>query len=214
MSALEPAAAQAPSAQPQVTPRGWGEPWQAAFLEALARMPNVAAACRVSGVHRATVYRHAQNDPVFREAWKEAVDIGVDLLERIAHQRATTGWESEETRRRVKRVLRESTREGEAAELVVVEDETVTVTRAEVSDHLMVTLLKAYRPRRFREQVEHHLGPADDLDTAVPVGPDDDGIHRMPTHERTMELLRLARELEPGVAPVIDGNATRSSGEE
>lgn len=176
----------------------------------MARIPNVSAACRVVGVPRSTVYWHAQHDPVFRDAWKEAVDIGVDLLERIAHQRATTGWEQEETRRRVKRVA-DPNRPGE---LVVVEDETVTTTRSEVSDHLMVTLLKAYRPRRFREQVEHHLGPADDLDTAVPVGPDDDGIHRMPTHERTMELLRLARELEPGVAPVIDGNATRSTDEE
>jgi hypothetical protein len=182
-----------------VSAHDWGQPWQGPFLEALARMPNVAAACRVVGISRQTVYRHAHEEPPFREAWREAVDIGVDLMERIAHQRATTGWESEETRRRVKRGL------NEAGELVVVEEETVTVTRAEVSDQLMIRLLAAYRPRRFRDQVEHHHGPADELESTQPVGPEDDGIHRRPTPERARELARIARELEPG-PPVVESN--------
>jgi hypothetical protein len=182
-----------------VTVHEWGEPWQGPFLEALARMPNVAAACRVAGVGRSTVYRHANDEPVFRNAWREAVDIGIDLMERIAHQRATTGWESEETRRTVKRAL------NERGELVTIEEQTVTVTRNEVSDQLMVRLLAAYRPRRFREQVEHHLGPADELESTQPVGPEDDGIHRRPTPERARELARIALELEAG-PPVVDGN--------
>lgn len=180
-----------------VTPRVWDLPWQGAFLEALSRMPNVSAACQIVGVHRSTPYDRARVDPAFREAWKEAVEVGVDLLERIAHQRATTGSELTETRRRVKQAL------NEAGALVVVEDETVTITRDQVSDQLLVTLLKAYRARRFREHVEHHLGLADDLE-AQPVGPEDDGIHRVPTHERVLELARLAQQLEPGVAPVIN----------
>ena len=217
MSALEPPVDPVPgeerSLAPQVTPYDWPEPWMGAFLESLARMPNVAAACRIVGTTRTTAYRHARENPVFREAWKEAIDIGVDLLERIAHQRASTGWESTETRRRVKRVAVLDANGNPTEELAVIEDETVTVTRAEVSDQLMVTLLKAYRPRRFREQVEHHLGPADDLEASPqPVGPEDDGIHRVPTHERTLELARLALELEPGVDAVIDGVATRKNG--
>jgi hypothetical protein len=169
-------------------------------LEALARIPNVSAAARVVGIPRSTAYDHAHADPVFATAWREAIEIGIDLMERLAHQRATTGWEQEETRRRVKRIAVA----GEA-ELVVVEDETVTVTRNEVSDQMMTLLLKAYRPGRFRDQVEHRMGPADGLDVQ-PVGPEDDGIHRMPTRERMLELARLAVELERGVAPVIDTN--------
>jgi len=137
---------------------------------------------------------------VFRTAWREAVDIGIDLMERIAHQRATTGWESEETRRTVKRAL------NEAGQLVTVEEQTVTVTRNEVSDQLMVRLLAApYRPRRFREQVEHHLGPADELESTQPVGPEDDGIHRSRPPERALALAKIALELEAG-PPVADSN--------
>jgi hypothetical protein len=185
-----------------VTEHDWELPWQAPFLEALARMPNVAAACRVAGIHRSVVYRRAQSDPEFREGWREAVEISFDLMERIAHQRATTGHEVEETRRRVKRQA------NEAGELVVVEEETVTTTRNEVSDQLMAFLLRGYRNRRFREQVEHHHGPADDLDVVQQVGPEDDGIHRKPTPERARELARIALELEAGPPVAADSNGT------
>jgi hypothetical protein len=184
----------------RVTPHDWPRPWMGPFLEALARVPNISLACQLVGIHRSTAYERVNEDPVFREAWKEAVEIGFDLMERIAHQDATTGRESEEVRRRVKRVL------GENGELVTVEEETVTTTRHEVSHQLMMFLLRGYRHRRFREHVEHHLGPADELESAQPVGPVDDGVHRRPTHERMLALVELAKELEPGVAPVVDQN--------
>lgn len=199
MSAQEEERQEEPQQREQlVTAREWELPWQGAFLEALARMPNVAAACRVVGISRSVVYERAQLDPVFRDGWREAVDIGTDLVERIAHQRATTGHEVEETRRVVERGL------NEAGELIVVKEVTTTITRNEVSDSLMALMLKGLRPGRWRDQVEHHIGPADGLDNVQVVGPEDDGIHRRPTPERARELARIALELEPGIAPVID----------
>jgi hypothetical protein len=161
------------------------------FLEALARMPNVTAACRLVGVTRNMAYRTARSDAAFREAWREAIEVGVDVLEGIAHRRATTGEPRVETRRRVKRAV------NDMGELVVVEEEIVTTEITYVSDSLLITLLKAYRPRRFREHAGPHLAPGDDLDQAQAVAPEDDGINRVPTRERMLALAKLALELEP-----------------
>lgn len=186
---------------PQLEPREWPEPWMGPFLEALAQIPIVSTAAKLVQVHRVTAYRHAQRDPEFREAWRAAVAIGNELIERIAHQRATTGWQSEETRRKVKRAL------NEAGELVVVEEETVTVTRNEVSDALMIQVLKANMPRKYREQIEHHVSPGEDpMLEAPPTDDQDDGIHRVPTRERAIALAKLALELEPGLADELRQN--------
>jgi hypothetical protein len=169
------------------TVRKWPKPWMGPFLEALAQMPNLSASCRLVGIARSTAYRTAGLDPEFREAWREAIEIGTDLLERVAHQRATTGDERVETRRRVKRCL------NRAGELVVVEEETITVQTTYVSDAMLTLLLKAYRPRRFQER---QFAPGDDLEKRPAERSGDDGIHRKPTRERMLALAKLACELE------------------
>lgn len=179
-------------------PREWTHPWQAAFLEALALMPNVSAACQRVGVSRPRVYQVRESDPAFAEAWANAVDVGVDLLERIAHARATTGEPKVTTRRTVKK------EGGKVVEEVEVVEETTLISNA-----LLIFLLKAHRPTMYRERIDHrHLGP----DGAGPVQVE---VYREPTRERMLELAALAQELElPSgqvVPAVIESSASKTA---
>jgi hypothetical protein len=45
--------------------------WQAAFLQALRKAPNVAHACRVAHVDRTTAYKHREENEVFARKWEE-----------------------------------------------------------------------------------------------------------------------------------------------
>jgi hypothetical protein len=162
-----------------------------AFLDTLCRLPNVAAAARAVGIARAYAYQARDAHPDFAEAWKEAVDIGVELLEQTAHRRASVGESRIETRRRTKR--------GPGGE--VLEEEVIEVTSNEVSDGLLMFLLKSYRPERYRERVDHrHSG-----DPGAPVVVE---VNRVPTRERMRELVQLAHELE---MPLLEGEAVRVS---
>jgi L-rhamnose mutarotase len=58
------------------------------FLKALAEMPNVARAARLTGVSRYTVYEHRKNDLVFAAQWLEAIETAVQALEEKAWKRA------------------------------------------------------------------------------------------------------------------------------
>lgn len=155
-------------------------------------MPNVAAACRVVGISRQLAYVRRAEDPEFRDSWVEAVDVSIDLMEQIAHRRATTGEARTvvSTRRR-----RELNAEGV---LVVVAEETTETVETHVSDSLLVTMLKAHRPDRYRERVDHrHSG---DQDNPVAI----EAVYRRPHEERVKDLLRIARE--QGL-DVIEGTA-------
>ena len=107
---------------------------RAAFLDALARIGIVGAACQAADVTRTTVYRWRAADPAFRAAWDAALDDAADVLEREAVRRATLGvrepvyWRGEKI--------------GE-------------VTR--YSDTLLLALLKARKPDTFRDRstVQH-----------------------------------------------------------
>jgi DNA-binding phage protein len=163
-----------------IEPRDWGDrDWIPRFLEALSLMPNVSSAARTAGISRAMVYLERKENPEFRAAWDEAVDVGVDLLEQVAHTRATTG--------EARRVLRTITRtvDGQVVERTEWVEESVRV-----SDAMLTLLLKAHRPEVYRERVDHrHVGPGD--------GPIEIEVNRRPTRERILELVRIAGELEP-----------------
>ena len=68
-------------------------PWKPAFLENLRRYCNVSLACRTAAISRSAVYKAAQHDLDFAEAWDDAIDDGVDLLELEARRRAVQGVE-------------------------------------------------------------------------------------------------------------------------
>ena len=87
--------------------------WQPRFLEVIRSTANVRLAAHEAGIDRSTPYRRAERDPAFAEAWAEASDDAIDLLEGEARRRALAG-----------------------------------------SDALLMFLLRAHRPERFRESLD------------------------------------------------------------
>jgi hypothetical protein len=62
--------------------------WKQIFLKALQSYPVVRVACEQAGVSRAEVYRQRTLDPEFAQAWENAKDDGIDILEAKMHERA------------------------------------------------------------------------------------------------------------------------------
>lgn len=110
---------------------------KAAFLKELARRANVSAAAKKAKVARSTAYDWYRDDPEFAAAWDQAIEVAVDSLEHEAWRRAATG----------------------TLEPVFQKGEKVGAIRR-YSDTLMVTLLKAHRPEKFKDRSQNELtGP-------------------------------------------------------
>lgn len=108
--------------------------WQIKFIKELCRTGNVSAACRKAKVSRKHAYETRQLDVDFAEAWAEALIIATEALEEEARRRAYIG----------------------VLEPVFYEGKQVAKIR-KYSDTLMIFLLKAHRPDKYREnsRVEH-----------------------------------------------------------
>jgi hypothetical protein len=74
-----------------VTPEKAPPVWCAAFFAALAETGNASEACRAAKISRMTVWRHRDNDPVFRARWADAMEEAADNLETEARRRAKVG---------------------------------------------------------------------------------------------------------------------------
>ena len=61
---------------------------RAAFLLALADVPNVSRAARLAGLSRPALYDERKRNPDFAEAWDDAIDQAIARLEALAFQRA------------------------------------------------------------------------------------------------------------------------------
>jgi len=111
--------------------------WRPRFLEALAGTANVSEACAAASVGRTTVYAERRTNDTFREEWERRIDTAVDKLEREAWRRAAEGIE----------------------EPIYSRGELVGTIRR-YSDLLLIFLLKAHRPEKYRESFRHELtGP-------------------------------------------------------
>jgi hypothetical protein len=119
---------QTPAPEKRV-PRAPNPDWRPAFLEELGKRCNVAASCRAAKVDRKTVYVRRNTDDEFAEAWKEALEEGIEALELEARRRAEEGT--------LKPVFHKGEKCGEVQEY---------------SDTLMIFLLKAARPDVYRER--------------------------------------------------------------
>lgn len=175
--------------------REWSKPWMATFLAALSKIPNYSAACRTAGISRETYRRNRDSDEEFRNASIDAREIAVDLMEQIAHRRATVGEPHVVTRTRRRRVPDEN------GNMIVLEEETTTTEDVEISNAVLMRLLEAHRPERFSRRSDVHW--SGDAPTSGPVVV---VVDRVPTRERMLELAALARELEP--PPVVEGTAS------
>lgn len=105
---------------------------RAAFIEVLRAAANVTAAAKAIGMSREAVYKLRHRDAAWADAWDNAIEEAVDTLEQEARRRAFHGVEEPVHYQgaRVDTVLR-------------------------YSDTLMIFLLKAHRPEKYRERFEH-----------------------------------------------------------
>lgn len=125
--------AKPPGARPahMVTPNA-----RARFLEFLRKTGNVSYSAKEAGFARFSFYRLRKKDPDFAADWDDAVEEATDSLELEARRRALQGCDKP----------------------VYQKGELVGHVR-EYSDHLMVTLLRAHRPEKFRDRIDHeHRG--------------------------------------------------------
>ena len=111
--------------------------WQAKFIKELCRTGNVSSACRKAKISRTVAYEDKAADPVFAAAWDEALEIATEALELEARRRAEKG----------------------VLEPVFYQGKRVGAIRR-YSDTLLMFLLKAHRPEKYRENVRQELvGP-------------------------------------------------------
>ena len=110
--------------------------WRDVFIERLKATGNITLAARGAGVTRQNAYQTRNRNKTFRRLWEEALDEAVDLLDGEARRRATgikrDVWYADE----------------------------VVGTENVYSDTLLMFLLRAHRPRLYRDnvQVEHPGG--------------------------------------------------------
>ena len=113
----------------KVTPKKRSE-----FLAELCVSGNVTKAAAVTAVSRQEWYRERDANADFAKAWEEAVEIGVEALEDEARRRAYDGVE----------------------EPVFHKGEEVARVR-KYSDVLLMFLIKAHKPEKYRERVDQNI---------------------------------------------------------
>ena len=124
---------------------------KAAFLDAFALTGYVSAAARAADINRTTAYGWKDADEAFAEAWEVAEQESIDALELEARRRAYQG------------VQRIRTSGGKVVMVADPDDpeREVPLIEHEYSDTLMVLLLKAHRPEKYRERQSVEMsGPA------------------------------------------------------
>jgi hypothetical protein len=113
---------------------------RARFLERIALGWSVTDGAKAVGVTPRTIYDHLSADGPFRAEYEHAVEVGSDVLEDEARRRAVDGVSRE----------RGIYHQGKVVG---------TYVETEYSDRLLMFLLKARRPLRFRESVDvRHSG--------------------------------------------------------
>ncbi len=108
--------------------------WKPAFLKAFAETGMVAAACKQAKVARSTVYDARKEDEKFATAWDDIENATTDEMEREAYRRGVEGVD----------------------EPVFHGGEEVGAVR-KFSDTLLIFMLKARKPEKYRETTRHEL---------------------------------------------------------
>lgn len=112
--------------------------WKQVFITALLKSSNVSAACRKAKISRAVAYDHRETDTEFAAAWEEALEMALDDAESEAWRRGVKGTISN----------RQYDKDGKL----------ISATR-QYSDTLLIFMLKAHRPAKYRETIRNeHTG--------------------------------------------------------
>jgi hypothetical protein len=105
------------------------------FIESLVQTGgNVARACKATAIGRTAVYAWRNDDEEFAQAWDEAVEAGLDELEQEARRRAVEG------------TLEPRFYKGIECGHI-----------RKYSDTLLIFLLKAGRPEKYRDRIAQQL---------------------------------------------------------
>ena len=104
------------------------------FLAELRECGHVGQSAEKTGVNRSTVYDWRKADPDFEKAFQSALDAAVTQLEDEAKRRAHDGWE----------------------EPVWYEGQQCGTVR-KFSDTLLIFLLKANKPEKYRETIRNEI---------------------------------------------------------
>jgi len=107
----------------------WTVRRRAAFLEALADAGNISMAARAAGLSRSHAYALKASDAGFAAAFADALETATDRMEAEARRRAIDGVEAPHFH------------QGK-----------VTGSVTKYSDALLMFLLKAHRPERYRDR--------------------------------------------------------------
>jgi hypothetical protein len=121
--------------------------WQSVFLKHLCERANVSCASKAARISRKTVYAKRNTDPLFKTAWDDALDEACDHLEEEARRRAVEGTNKP----------------------IFYRGQVVGHIR-EYSDTLLIILLKAHRPEKYRENTRNenwNIDPRDWTDAQI-----------------------------------------------
>ena len=111
---------------------------RAQFLALLSEYGNVTRAAEESGCGRIMLYKIRREDESFAAEWEDAAMIGAARLEDEARKRAAEGWE----------------------EPVWYQGEQCGTVR-KFSDTLLICLLKAHHPDKYRENIKQTVEGGD-----------------------------------------------------
>jgi hypothetical protein len=112
------------------------------FITALRSHGNVSEACAAALIGRTAAYAWRADEPAFAAEWDEALDEAADTMEREAWRRAVEGVDEP-----VFGSMGQGLGSGEVGRI------------RKYSDTLLIFMLKAARPEKFRERTEtRHTG--------------------------------------------------------
>ena len=148
-----------------------------AFCAALAETCQVGKACAAIGVSRYTAYKWRKDMPDFADAWDEAMQAGLLVLEDEAHRRGFEGTDKPLTHQGQFTYLRdfdatdpETGQRFAPAFAPVLKDadgQPRLATVKEYSDTLAIFLLKAHAPDKYRERQDLHVTGSVDIATTI-----------------------------------------------
>jgi hypothetical protein len=151
-------------------------------LAAYAETGIVGTACAVAGIGRATFYEWLDSDIAFATSALSAAEEAADMLEAEATRRAVVGVES---------TLYD--RKGEPIG-----------TETKYSDTLLIFLLKARRPARFRERFDAKLTVDTGIPDATPEVQTDDRIGHLMKSMQTYQQRAIEATSRDSTGPVVD----------
>src|SRR5262245_47801407 len=65
--------------------------WRRKLLEGLERGLSVTTACRAANISRKTAYEYRNSDETFRQAWEDAQEFSIDVVEDKLREMALSG---------------------------------------------------------------------------------------------------------------------------